>query len=350
MDVDFLTGDDPAWLALVDALPHDVYHLPSYVAMAAGQESGEAQAEARAVIVHDRDQAMLIPMMTRRIPGADGARDAISPYGYPGPLFRGDPKADFVVEASRAMVSRLRDEGIVSLFVRTHPILNREIPGAAAVGTIVEHGETVSIDLTTSPEEIWGGTRSRFRSYINGALRAGRRAYIDEDWTHEQAFVELYTATMHRVSATADYMFGLDYVRSLRAALGSRLHLCVVEVDGTVAAAGLFTEEDGIVQYHLSGTDEAFERERPTMLMIHFVRTLMKERNNRVMHLGGGLGAARDSLFEFKAGFSKQRELFRTWRLVVDPEKYGARARQRDPLADVADLDGFFPVYRRPPA
>jgi len=236
----------------------------------------------------------------------------------------------------------------VSIFVRTHPLLNRDLSGLEAVGAIVEHGETVSIDLTQSEEEIWNGTRRRYRSYINAAFRAGRHAFIDQAWEHEAAFVRMYAATMHRVGARAEYLFGADYVRSLRAALGPRLHLCVVESDGGIAAAGLFTEEGGIVQYHLSGTDAAFERDRPTMLMLHFVRGFMKARDNQVMHLGGGLGAAHDSLFEFKAGFSKDRQPFRTWRVVVDPVRYAELAQARPPAAHPARSSGFFPAYRRP--
>ena len=121
----------------------------------------------------------------------------------------------------------------------------------------------------------------------------------------------------------------------------------MVDIDGSIAAAGLFTEEDGIVQYHLSGTDETFAQARPTKLMLHFVRGLMKERGNRVMNLGGGLGAARDSLFDFKAGFSKWREPFRTWRVVVDPERYADLSRERQPDKDPDDLSGYFPLYRR---
>lgn len=350
MELEFVGENAPAWSALIGALPHDIYHLPSYVAMAAAQQPADSKAEARAIIVRDGDRTMLLPMIIRQIPGEETGRDAISPYGYPGPLLQGAYDPDFVAGASTAMVARLREEGIVSLFVRTHPLLNRELLGCEAVGSVVEHGETVSIDLTATAEEIWSGTRSRYRSYINGAIRAGRRAFIDEGWEHEAAFVEMYTATMQRVGASPDYMFGADYVQALRTALGSRLHLCVVGIDGTIAAAGLFTEEGGIVQYHLSGTNEAFERERPTMLMLHFVRGFMKERHNRVMHLGGGLGGAQDSLFEFKAGFSRQRQPFRTWRVVIDPDRYAALSRARQPGADPADTGGFFPLYRRLPA
>ena len=67
------------------------------------------------------------------------------------------------------------------------------------------------------------------------------------------------------------------------------------------------------------------------MLMLHFVRGFMKARGNRVMHLGGGLGGAHDSLFDFKAGFSKDRQPFRTWRVVVDPVRYAELSRARHP-------------------
>lgn len=348
MEVELVGESASAWSAFLAAVPHDVYHLPSYVAMSAAQEPAGERAEARAIIVHDGDRAMLLPMVVRGIRGDETASDAISPYGYPGPLFWGERDTDFVARACAAMVARLREDRIVSLFVRTHPLLDRDVSGLEALGTVVEHGETVSIDLTATAEELWSGTRSGHRNEINRAIRAGHRAFIDWDWKHEAAFVEMYTATMHRVGASADYLFGADYVRALRVALGERLHLCVVDIGGAIAAAGLFTEECGIVQYHLSGTDEAFAHERPTKLMLHVVRGLMKERGNRVMHLGGGVGSLQDSLFEFKAGFSRQRQPFRTWRVVVDPDRYAGLSRARHLAADSANARGFFPFYRRP--
>jgi hypothetical protein len=348
MEVELVGASAPGWRAFLGAVPHDIYHLPSYVAMSAAREAAPGRAEARAIIAREGNRAMLLPVIVRGIPGDETTRDAISPYGYPGPLFQGDRDADFVVRACTAMVARLREERIISLFVRTHPLLNREVLGLGVVGNVVEHGETVSIDLTATAEELWSGTQSGHRNEINRAIRAGHHAYIDGSWKHEAAFVAIYTATMKRVGASADYMFGADYVRALRAALGSGLHLCVVEIGGAIAAAGLFTEACGIVQYHLSGTDEAFAAERPTKLMLHFVRGLMKERNNRIMHLGGGLHGAQDSLFKFKAGFSKGRQPFRTWRVVVDPDLYAALSRARNPAADPADAEGFFPLYRGP--
>ena len=347
MEIGLLTATAPEWAAFLADVEHDIYHLPGYVELSAALEAPREGAEARAVFARDGERAMLLPIVLRNVPGADRIRDAVSPYGYPGPLFQGDVDTAFVARACAAIVARLREERVISLFVRTHPLLNRDLGGLASVGTIFEHGETVAIDLTGSTEAIWRATQSGHRNEINRAVRAGARAHLDPEWAHEAAFVALYRATMDRLGASARYQFGLEYVRSLRAALGPRLHLCIVDIDGAVAAAGLFTETCGIVEYHLSGSDPAFARQSPTKLMLHYVRGLMKERGDRVLHLGGGLQGGEDSLFRFKAGFSNQRQPFRTWRVVVDPDRYATVLAATNPTADPADTSGFFPLYRR---
>ena len=82
--------------------------------------------------------------------------------------------------------------------------------------------------------------------------------------------------------------------------------------------------------------------------MLNVATSLLKKRGNRVLHLGGGLGGAPDSLFAFKAGFSKARHPFRTWRVVVDEDRYRELTRAAQPGLAAADVPGFFPAYRRP--
>ena len=73
-----------------------------------------------------------------------------------------------------------------------------------------------------------------------------------------------------------------------------------------------------------------------------------KERGDQRLHLGGGVGGADDSLMHFKAGFSDERHVFRTLRVVVDAAEYApARGRPRPRASIPTDLDGFFPLYRR---
>jgi GNAT acetyltransferase-like protein len=335
-----IVADAPDWTEILGRVRHDFYHLPGYVALAAEQEGGAA----RALVVEDGHRGLFLPLIVRPIEG--GGSDATSPYGYPGPLIWGSSDPDWIREAFHAGVEHLRSEGIVSLFVRLHPLLD-EVP-PVGVGRMLTHGETVSIDLTQSLDEIWSQTRNNHRRDISKSERMGYVARIDEDWQHFSAFIRLYRETMERLSAEERYLFDERYFIRLREALGPSAMLWVVAKDDAIAAAVLFVETSGIVQYHLAGSDQEHAWTRPTKLLIRTVTRWAKERGDLRLHLGGGVGGADDSLMHFKAGFSDERHVFRTLRVVVDDPAYRRLVADRDPALDPTDLDGFFPLYRKP--
>jgi hypothetical protein len=338
MRAELIEADAPIWTEVLGRVPYDFYHLPAYLTLSAAQEGGIA----RALLVEEGSCGLLLPLVIRPIPGS--RIDAASPYGYPGLLVWGTSDPDFVHRALVAGTERLRSEGIVSLFVRLHPLLDEHPP--AGIGRLMTHGETVSVDLTQSLEQIWGQTRNNHRRDIAKSQRIGYVARPDESWAHFDTFVRLYRETMERLSADDRYMFDAAYFSGLRDTLGPSGTLWVVMRDEAVAAAVLFTETSGIVQYHLAGTDEDHSQARPTKLLIHTVTRWAKERGDRRLHLGGGVGGADDSLMHFKAGFSDERHAFRTLRVVIDAAEYARLVAARDPALDPADLDGFFPLYR----
>lgn len=344
MRAGLIDPSNPLWVAMLTRVDHDFYHLPAYCELAARIDGGEP----RALFVEDGDRAMLVPFTARVIPDADGAWDAVSPYGYPGPLVAGAEDSNgFATIALAAASGTLRALGCVSMFLRLHPLLGAVPKVAPSLGLLIQHGETIYIDLRQTLPELWTDTRSGHRSEINKAVKAGHLASVDESFRHANRFVDIYRATMARVGAAPNYLYDLDYMSSLRDSLGERLKLATVEIDGTVAAAGLFVETGSIIQYHLSGTDEAFVRQRPTKLLLHFMRTWAKERGAHTFHLGGGVGNTEDSLFDFKAGFSSARRPFFTLRLVIDPLRYLALSSAAQPALDPENLSGFFPLYRR---
>jgi GNAT superfamily N-acetyltransferase len=329
----------PEWTELLRVARHDFYHLPSYLAAVAAQEGGEPHA----LYVTDHRRTMLLPLVIRPISG--GGFDATSPYGYPGPVGIGTDDSAFLRIALVAGSQVLREAGIVSVFVRLHPLLNPVPP--TGIGTLVRHGETVSVDLTLPEEELWAQTRQNHRRDIARAVRLGYVARMDEGWRHFESFKELYRATMARHSADPFYFFKDAYFDNLREALGASLHLCIVEKEGLIAAAGLYVETSGIVQYHLSGTSDAHRMVQPTKLMMHFVRGWAKERGNEVLHLGGGVGGENDSLMQFKVGFSPRRHTFSTLRMVIDEAEYRRLVEALDLSLDPGARGDFFPLYRR---
>src|SRR5215203_2739994 len=338
MRAELLRVDAAEWAAFLDHAQHDLYHLPAYVGLGATQEGGEA----RSLLIVDGGRSMLLPLIVRPIPG--GGFDATSPYGFPGPLLSGTQDHMFMRDALLAGKRILDSLGIISVFVRLHPLLNLSPP--EGVGTIVEHGDTVVVDLSLSDDDLWRQTRHNHRRGINKATREGYVARIDEAWTHYETFKGLYRATMKRRSAMPYYFFDDAYFDRLRTVLGHGMSLCVVEIGGAIAAAGLFVETCGIVEYHLSGSDEAFAHEGPSKLMMHFVRAWAKSRGNVWMHLGGGVGGTDDSLMHFKSGFSPLRRTYRTL-ADDDPEReYAQLVSAHDPSLDPTMADGFFPLYR----
>ncbi len=345
MQAEFLSTTDDRYRELLGALPHDVYHTAAYLAHAGRHEGGRSVAFA----AHDQGTTFLVPLLLRKLPGELGTpadwADATTPYGYAGPLTCGQVGAAAVEDFLRCFRAAAADRGIVSVFVRWHPLFPPPEIGAEWRTQCL--GETVYLDLTRSPAELDAEVRSGHRYEIRRLEKNGFSVVMD-DWSHYARFQQRYVETMQRVGARESYFFADGYFRELRDLLGRALHLgCVLAADGELAAAALFTETQGIVQYHLSATAAEFHKLSPGKLLLSHVRGWARQRGNRFFHLGGGLGAREDSLFRFKAGFSKLRARYCVSRLVVDPSRYAWLSQQWHHLHhDRAEAGEFFPCYR----
>lgn len=328
------------WETSLASARHDFYHLPAYVQMCAEGEG----ALARGLIVGDGVRSLLLPLLMRDLGG--GWVDAISPYGFPGPIGHGVEDPGFLEVALAAGLQALREAGAVSAFLRLHPLLNQTVP--EGIGTVVIHGDCVIIDLTLSPEELWSQMRRNHRVDITRAGELGYRARMDASAESFETFKRLYRETMARRGAATFYCFDDEYFERLVRALGDRQHLCIVEGGGQTVAAGIFVETDGIVEAHLVGTDMASRAIQPTKLMFHYVSLWARDRGARALHLGGGVGASADSLLRFKAGFSPLRLPFASVRAVIDEAEYDRRVGELDKDLDPMDRTGYFPRYRTP--
>ncbi len=353
LHAEFAAPESRLWGTWLTEIDHDFYHLPGYAWLSVLQEQGDPGA----FLATEGRRRLFVPLIIRPIrppAGVEGGPffDASSPYGYAGPLLSPGPPGEeggFLGRAVDAFLAEMRRRRIVSVFLRLHPLFNLPEGPLRDSGILVQHGETVSVDLTSSLEEMWRQTRANHRRNIKRAAREGQVARMDEKWSHFDDFIELYHETMTRLEADTFYFFPREYFVRLREVLGDRLHLCVVEIGGHVVSSALLVETCGIVQYHLGGTRDAYLSRHPLKTILHFARGWAKGRGNRLLHLGGGLGGRKDSLFEFKAGFSHARHPFFTWRLVVDDSAYRRLVRGWTALSGEApdEVSGFFPAYRK---
>ena len=359
--VEVVRPDNPAWEAWLDRAARDVFHSAGYHAYS--EESGEG--EARLIVVCEGDRGLVWPYLVREVgSGTDRSgrpiTDITSVYGYAGPLVWGcQPGEPFIAAAWREIQETWRAEGAITAFTRFHPLLGNAAlasglraggSGASEPEPLVDGGQTVSIDLTDG----YDGARRLYGRDLRRGIDRSRRANlvttVDTGWAELPTFARLYNETMVRLHASPYYLFQESDFRRLREALGPNVHLLVSRVDGAVAAAGLFTDWRGLVEWYLVGTDADYAPLSPAKALVDFALEWAVGRGASVLHIGGGRGGAHDSLLWFKSRFSPHRHAFQTGRWVLDPVTTADLSEaRRAALEPGTRLDpGFFPEYRAP--
>ena len=348
LQAEFIAPDDARWMDVLKQTPHDFYHLPQYVQLEARQAGGEA----RAFYAEYEGAKFLVPLVLSRPPFSRDVTpawlDASSPYGYPSPLL--SPVGD--ATKLQVFLQAFRETGaaqnIVTAFLRLHPLLPLPSEPLAKAGQLIRHGAGVYFDLSLSHEEITTQMRSTHRDSIKGLRKEGYTVSFD-DWRWYPDFMIVYDATMQRLKAERRYFFSKNYFTSLKAALGEHLHLGMVfSPSGEVAGGGLFTTTCGIVQCHLLGTSNVHHRRSPTKLLTDEAQQWARQRGEKFLYMGGGVGGREDSLFAHKAGLARGRADFYSFRTVLDPDKYQQLIeRWRQAGGMLAANDDFFPLYRR---
>lgn len=350
MTVNIISSDNLNWTNILARYQHDIYHLPACVDIFASQEDGVVTG----IEVKDSDLQMFFPVIMKNLNSVsekyNNYFDAFSPYGYPGPLCS---SSDY--HAIQKLLLTYREEGrqrgFVSTFLRLHPHINPYLLWSLAVDGcadiyLVEHGRNVYIDLAKSKEDIFRSFRSGHKEVVRKLQRLNYKVIIN-DWSYYLKFQEIYTQAMLVLNASPYYLFDQHYFLNLYNKMCDKMILAMVlnEKDFPVAGA-LFFVENGIVQYHLSGSDANYKKWSPNTLLLHDVIMYAKDIGANIFHLGGGLGGKEDSLFGFKSGFSQDTKQFATLRIIHDRDKYNELVFATQGSNDHSDAD-FFPLYRK---
>lgn len=324
----------------------DVYFLPEYLRFFERWGEGEALL----FFYRDRGGTLLYPFLRRPLPEFSNLKtvsrrycDVATAYGYGGPLVTlkvDDP--DFALRA-RARLERLFEQmGVVTEFVRFHPVLENHTVWRTIPTEFVQ--KTVAIDLTGSPETLWQQMNSNTRRKVRSSFNHDLEVEISRAPHQYEQFWSLYTATMERLQASEYYRFSREYVLELGEALGDNATSCIVSHRGRPAAAGVFLTHGRFLHYHLGGSDAELLPLRPNDRMFFEMAGWGMANLARLFHLGGGY-RANDSLFRFKAGFSKYLRDFHVGKIVNDPEINTVLTKAR--LAEGKPLvEDFFPGYR----
>lgn len=344
----FIYPEDPRWHSIIENTPHDFYYSPEYCCL----EAKQLAASARAFYVYEDNNQFLAPLLIRDLPNNLHApkewHDAISPYGYSGPMLTNANDVAFLERSIKTLIEISADEGIISAFFRLHPLFPISEDCLSKYGTVSTPGKTVYVDLSLSKDELRAQIRRDHRKDIRKLRNADFHITID-NWELYDEFISKYLVNMKRVGAADYYMFSKSYFYDLKTIFGDNIHLItVISPNNQFAAGGLFIETMGLVQIHLSATADEYIKFAPTKLLVSSAIDWAKDYGHSVLHLGGGLGGRQDSLFYFKQGFSKLSADFQTFSLVFDPDKYESLSNKFAKMSGktVKNKTGYFPNYR----
>jgi serine/alanine adding enzyme len=256
--------------------------------------------------------------------------DVTTPYGYGGPV-AGDPAAaDRFYEAYERWC---RERGVVSTFVRFHPLYENQRYARMHTEAI---GATIAWRM--QGEDLFERMHAHHRRVIRKAQRAELEVRVDEQPELDE-FVALYERTMTRLDADSFYLFTPQYWRSLAV-----LPAVLVEarLDGELAASVLCFASKPWLHYHLGASSDEGRALGASNLVLYEAARWGREHGYELLHLGGGIGARRDSLYEFKRRFDPGGERdFVVGKAIHDETAYRELAG-----AESVELDGFFPAYR----
>jgi hypothetical protein len=355
IQIDILELTTSHYQNLLQNFVHDIYHHSGYILA----ESIRVDAKAEVISISDGAKQFLLPYFLRKCPEDlcfstpnRELYDVVSPYGYPGILMSCEAQNEptFLQRSLELLIKTFQARDICSAFIRLHPILNADVQ--KKLGDVMVHpgGMTVSINLSLPEQEQWHQMQSSRRTKVNRCRRRGfHSAIVPFSQDYIPIFMDIYRDTMDRLNAKQSYYFDRVYYESL-VNLSPHVFICLIENESQPICGGIFTECGGIVQYHLGGTKTEFLPLSPSNLMFDEVRLWAKARGNTIFHLGGGLGSQKDSLFDFKASFSKQRHYFSTVRLITNAENYQnlviAKAMQMGISTERLLDTRFFPAYR----
>ncbi len=362
MELYCLTPSDAYWGDLLQAIPHDFYHLPDYVAL----EARRLNATPEGLLVRQGARYFFLPYLIRScapmLPDyiSDAApKDIVSPYGYASALLSeaAQNSETFLAEAIETAMLFWREREFCTAYLRLHPLLYQEL---AELGKLElegverrEVGQSVAIDLAPDDER---PLQSQFSHSSRQRVEQARQAGFTARWTETvmelPTLIALYQSTMAHQGVAAEHIFDPEYLYGLAQALEGSFHLCFIEREGIPVAASFVTETCGIVQCHLSGAEESMMHDAPSALMMMEICNWAQARNNQWLHLGSGLEGsnASDALYRFNCQFSALSLPVYSLRLVLNDRLYDQLIHERSKRIRLDPVQIFqadtFPAYR----
>jgi len=318
----------------------DVYHTYAYHDLVKKENEKPIL-----IVFKENDVIIAMPFLKRPIDGTDYF-DFTSVYGYPGPISKNISNLIDYKNFEIELKEIFEKENIVCVFSRLNPFIAFQKRILKKIGLTKKLNEVVYIDL----KEDLSVQRSHYQNRLKTQINKLRRNCIVKQATKPieiEQFIAIYNETMFRANAASKYFFKDEYFYNIldKNKLNTDLLIAIDKESDKIMAGALFMKSKNIIQYHLSGTRTEFLPLGPNKLIIDEMRILGSQQKFSILNLGGGVGSTDDSLKRFKVLFSKLREPFFIYKLIVNKKVYHELCENLPKEL----LNGYFPQYRSVP-
>lgn len=266
-----------------------------------------------------------------------------TPYGYGGPLTDTVISEETQAVFKKEITEYCWSKGIVSQFVRFHPLLKNYDVMPYVIETKYLR-DTIFMD-TTSPELIISNMDSKNRNMVRKAQK-NQVSIIKKNIAEFEDFIPMYVETMKKNGAEEYYTFQKNYFKSLITMENNAFILYAIHENVPISGSILY-HNDRYMHYHLSGSRTEYRKYSPSNLLLYEAACLANEMGIRQFHLGGGMVQG-DSLFGFKKQFNKNgRALFVVGRTIFNINVYKELLNIRKKVDLEFDINnGFMIQYR----
>lgn len=271
--------------------------------------------------------------------------DISTPYGYGGFLIEGEITEESLKLMSEEYSLACMKAGIVSEFVRFHPILknDKELSG---IYDITKLSQTITLNLT-SKGDIWSNLLGKNRNVIRKSRKLGVEIFWGRSPDLIDEFIKMYNATMDKDNAKDYYYFGKDFYSSILNDLRYNSMIFYAKYNGEIIAMSMILFANNQMHYHLSASIKEYQSLAATNYLLYEAACWGCENGYKTFHLGGGLGSQEDSLFKFKKAFNKNSDtIFSTGKKIINIEKYNELIDIRNKQSNWNPNTDFFPKYR----
>lgn len=347
----FTLDETDEWNALVKKYQrNDVYYLSNYTKALRVHGDGEP------ILLHyeaENIKAMNV-VMKRDI--ADDKRfkdklpantfyDFATPYGYGGFLIEGTITPSALQALADEYSVFCAQEGIISEFVRFHPLL-QNAEDAKSFYDVIQLGKTVTVPLA-SQHEIWENLNTNKKRWVKKAREAGVEICTGREPALFLEFKQMYEKTMRKNRAGHYYFFSEVFYQSILQELPDQSIIFYAVYKGRKVAMVLVIYGNSWMHHHLSASEEAFQHLAPTNLLMYEAACWGCEQGLQSFHMGGGVGSNEDSLYQFKRGFNKNSHThFSVGRKIMNEEVYNHLVEMRRKEEGFDESALFFPLYR----